>query len=734
MTTGASRHIQYPSELLAVICACVYSFCLQPTEPSLDPLIQNDYGVPTAFPSALPGSSWPEPVARRTLANLCLVNHAWYEAAKPWLWTKVEVRLPVTWLSLVEEIAWDYDEETVDMVMENTIKAAAKAAVSSRSASSRSADELCLEKSIMETFVGPDSSIAPELLSPAVSRDPSPRRLRPKSKSPARWKLIRSISNAIQDVLEQRDPGVYVPTPSDPRPGRFIRHLDFNHFRTIGMRRSIDEGVHSRFVTGDRVEAVLKEMPNLAVFGATEYMDGALTLPVLKELFLRGAPSRGRGRPARGRGLMFDNHDNDHEEEDRERRRECRDLEAVDLTGCVSAVFVNALMEFVNTHLLPQADAEASDVEVDSNDHVSRRSRGVRFLEEPLIIPGLQRLGLRGVKSVVPCILAPFVLAFPSLTHLDLSGTRVTPDILFALGESPTVRLQSLALARCVKLTSSSIKTFLVDSEVTSQLTELNLYGDATFATNLVESDLREILTKAPCLTSGMLVYLDISSAPLTRDLLKLFRPQPKLRSLGFSHIPNLELKAISEFIKATAPKIEILTLVGTSPELDCGLRPVAAGAQRGPARQSSVALHTHLIRPLCTPPFSFSLSSPASAAPALPPTHLRVVELSTPLLGGLGAGAGAWRIIRSKGGRGWYVDTASGWVAQLGSGLGSVLRRDLEPEHPFRIEMEKLSKANGNVTSGVGWHARKMEILHGHGMLGREDGLYGAASFAHQG
>jgi hypothetical protein len=49
-----------------------------------------------------------------------------------------------------------------------------------------------------------------------------------------------------------------VPTPHDPRPGRFVRHLDFNHFRTIGMRRLVDEGVNSRFVTGDRVESILK--------------------------------------------------------------------------------------------------------------------------------------------------------------------------------------------------------------------------------------------------------------------------------------------------------------------------------------------------------------------------------------------------------------------------------------------------------------------------------------------
>ncbi|KAG6836826.1 hypothetical protein H0H93_002672 [Arthromyces matolae] len=731
MTTTPLHPLHYPSELQNVICACVYSFCLPPDEPSLDPLIQKDYGTPTALPSSLPGSSWPEPVARRTLANLCLVNHSWYEAAKPWLWAKVEVRLPITWLSLVEEVAWDYDEETVDQVMEKTIKVATQVAIQSSRSVSRHDDEKLLEESIIETLSIPDipdESIPPELLSPAVSRDPSPRRLRPKSKSPARWKLIRSISDAIQNVFDKKEPGVYVPTPHDPRPGRFIRHIDFNHFRTIGMRRSVDEGVHSRFVTGDRVEAILKEMPNLEVFGATEYMDGALTLPVLKELFLRGAPSRGRGRPARGRGLVIDTHDN--EEEDRERRRECRDLEAVDLTGCVSAVFVNALTEFVTMYLQPQADGEADD-EDDPSERRDRRSRAVRFREEPLSIPGLQRLGLRGVKSIIPRILSPFILAFPSLTHLDLSGTRVTPDILIALSESPILRLRSLALARCVRLTSASIKTLLVDSLVTSDLEELNLYGDSTFATDLSESDLREIITKATCFTSGALVYLDLSSAPLTRDLLKMFHPQPKLRSLGFSHIPNLELKAITEFLKTTAPQVEILTLVSTAPELDCGLRPTPPGAPRGSARQSSVALHTQLIRPLCSPPFSFISSSAPTPAP---PTNLRVVELSTALLSGLGAGAGAWRIVRSKGGRGWYVDTASGWVSQFGSGQGGVLRRDLEPEHPFRVEMEKLSKANGNVTSGVGWHARKMEILHGHGMLGREDGLYGAASFAHQG
>jgi hypothetical protein len=480
------------------------------------------------------------------------------------------------------------------------------------------------------------------------------------------------------------------------------------------MRLSIEEGVSGRFVTGDRLEAIIKEMPNLTAFGATEYMDGALTLSVLSELFLRGTPSRGRWRPTRGRWATeyFE-----IEEEVCERRRDCKELEAVDLTGCVSAVFVNALTEFVNNHVIRPSHS-------DHDGHMREQMRS--YNDESLTFPGLQRLCLRGVKSVPPGVLGPFVLAFPSLTHLDLSCTRITPDVLGVLGQSSTVRLQSLALARCTRLTGESIKEFLTHSPVTSHLRDLNLYGDPTYSSHLSEDDLKEILSFAPCFTSGDLVYLDLSSAPLTHELLlDVCRPQNKLRSLGLSHIPNLALKTVTDFLEVKAPNVEVLTLVGSTPELE--FRSHAIGSRS--VGKSSIALHTQLIRPLCNPPFSSCQSSPGTRLP--PPTRLRVIELSPIILNALGVGAGAWRIVKSKGGRGWYVDTASGWVAPENN---SELRRDLEPDHPLRQEMQRLADANGNVNSGVGWHARKMEVLHGLGMLGREDGLYGAVSFAYQG
>lgn len=124
---------------------------------------------------------------------------------------RLEVRLPRTWLSLVEEIAWNYDEETVDSVMGKTIQAATQAALdSAQVVANQGNDEYFrIDENIFKSLDAPDLSIGLDLLSPVPSRDPSPRRLRPKSKSPARWKILRSISDAIQNVMNSRSPGVY---------------------------------------------------------------------------------------------------------------------------------------------------------------------------------------------------------------------------------------------------------------------------------------------------------------------------------------------------------------------------------------------------------------------------------------------------------------------------------------------------------------------------------------------
>ena len=446
-------------------------------------------------------------------------------------------------------------------------------------------------------------------------------------------------------------------------------------------------------------------MPNLFTFGATEYMDGALTFPVLAELLFRGRPLRDQQRqPSRGRNPSPE--ETEFGPNDWHRRKDSQALEALDLCGCVSPIFVKAITDFVIMYLIRPEPVAETDMS---------RGRGVRFEDEEIYFPRLTRLCLRQVASVPSHILTPFVLAFPSLTHLDLSGTRCSPELLSGLGESHTVKLVSLSLGRCSRLTGESVKQLLIYGQCTHTLEHLSLFGDITCPFPFTEDELELVLVQAPCIKSGKLTYLDLSSNPLSAAHLNLIEPQPSLRSLGLSFIPEIPLQDIASFLLKKASNVEVVTLISTSPQL----------APTTPIRQSSLAIHSNLIQSLCTLPFSIY----GSAAGQQAPTRLRVMELEARILSSLGGGAGSWRVVRSKGARGWYVDTASGWTAE---GEGPALfRRALPATHPLRKGLESLSESGGNVSTAVGWHARKVEVLKGNGLLGREDGLYGAMSFA---
>jgi hypothetical protein len=400
-------------------------------------------------------------------------------------------------------------------------------------------------------------------------------------------------------------------------------------------------------------------------------------------------------------------------------------LVALDLCGCISSVFVKAITDFVAVYLISDEEEEEG------------RGRGRGGAVEPSVIfPRLRRLCLRSVSSVPSTILTPFVLALPSLTHLDLSCTRCTPELLNGLATSPTVRLVALSLARCPRLTSESVANLLIHGESTCGLQQLSLFGDVTCPFPLTEEDLLQTVTQAPMFHTGMISYLDISSNPVTPDIFAAMPAQPGLRSLGLSSIPDLSLDAIVDFLRTKAANVEILTLVSTCPELS---PPTSI-------RQSIFAIHNTLIQPLCSVPFSLtayslSLSTPGyQLPPKQTPTRLRVIEFQASMLSALGGGAGSWQVIKSKGARGWYVDTASGWVAEPGTstggrgGGGSSFQRELPLHHPLRQSLVRLSESGGNVSTGVGWHSRKVEVLHGHGLLGRDGGLYGAVSFSFAG
>lgn len=345
----------------------------------------------------------------------------------------------------------------------------------------------------------------------------------------------------------------------------------------------------------------------------------------------------------------------------------------------------------------------------------------------PLNFPGLRRLGLHSMSSVPSAVLTPFVLAFPSLTHLDLSGTRCTSALLNGLANSPTVRLVALSLARCPRLTSKSVANLLVNGESTRGLQHLSLFGDVTCPFPLTKEDLLQIVTQAPMFRTRKISYLDISSNPVTPEILAAMPSQPDLRSLGLSSIPDLPLKTVADFLHSKAQNVEILTLASSCSEL---MPPTLS-------LESIFAIHNTLIEPLCTGPMSLSTSNPDHQKRIKhSATRLRVIEFQASMLSALGHGARSWRVIKSNGSRGWYVDTTSGWVAEPGSGSerGTSFQRGLPSDHPLRQSLEQLSACGGNVSTGVGWHSRKVEVFHGHGLLGREDGLYGAVSFSSAG
>jgi hypothetical protein len=210
-----------PPDIIASVCAHIYSFGLPAPYPSLDPLVISDSPLPAGLPSTYPPGNWPEPLSRRTLANLCLVNHAWCAAAKPWLWRRLHIRLPRSWLAIVDQLAWDANHDDGDsaeqtaIALEQSIKAAAGAALASNAVNrgvphiQKEKAALEMEERILERLYELDSPIPLELLSPPPSRDPSPRRLRTKSKSPARWRIMRTISDAVRSVVQRQEPGVY---------------------------------------------------------------------------------------------------------------------------------------------------------------------------------------------------------------------------------------------------------------------------------------------------------------------------------------------------------------------------------------------------------------------------------------------------------------------------------------------------------------------------------------------
>ena len=354
-------------------------------------------------------------------------------------------------------------------------------------------------------------------------------------------------------------------------------------------------------------------------------------------------------------------------------------IKALDLCGCVSRTFVDALEYFSSKYGRGHSGSDRTSI----------------------VFPHLQRLGMYNV-TVPAGLLSGFVLAFPNLTHLDLGGTRTTPALLSQLGRSPTLRLKSLSLAKCSSLTSEAIRDLLCDSapQVLEDLQELNMHFDAASPNPLRHEHLVEILSTSKVYTSGKLRYLDLAAAPLDDSLLTsdIFPVQPSLIDLGLAHCPYISWKALSSFIENKAFNVEVLELRHSCKQ---PVMPPARVARRNEALLNTImGLHQYLLN-----------TNKGSKR------RLRVVELDEKTLEGLDAasGSGSWRVCWGKGWRGWYVDTSVYGRANPHTRERQVVQ--LEKDSERRKHMETIVKKSKNGGYNFGWHSRKMAILSEHGM-----------------
>jgi hypothetical protein len=157
----------FPQELLGAVCVHIFYAGLSNFAPSLDPLLSGVFNPPTALPNSFPAAAWTDHSVRKTLANLCMVNRAWYVAAKPWLWRRLEVRLPRSWICLVDELAGGADREVeaqeTALVLGKSLQEAQNAALAARSIFVKKTDQDTAEKLHSDIMAHLDGSVPPEV-------------------------------------------------------------------------------------------------------------------------------------------------------------------------------------------------------------------------------------------------------------------------------------------------------------------------------------------------------------------------------------------------------------------------------------------------------------------------------------------------------------------------------------------------------------------------------------------
>ncbi|SNX82833.1 uncharacterized protein MEPE_01539 [Melanopsichium pennsylvanicum] len=713
-----------PTEILREIVGLVWLDSIPKSSfRNIDP-----HGLPSSYPDGRKISST-QIHTRKTLYNLCLVNKAFYHEARVLLFRRIQITLPHSFNLLLRSLGASHLASAYEKYASTgTVNLDPSDPASFINMIAAAGFAHALGHTLVVGGTATPTPSATRNQSPASGKHPAAATAAATASATAAAEravsLTRTLSRSRRDVIRinaDEDGEVELVWTEDPTSTpespvyhvtlreendqdavtlhQWVRLLDFSNFRTQGMRRTIGQGMDHRFVTPARLLALVTAAQGLIAFGASETMDSALSNDVLEALLFRDGEY---SKPSRLRGVSVE----------RSSGRSNKMLQSLDFCECVSQRFQEAMNEFVATHLkkfsgrmtdtVEEEDESDQDESMNLDDEEEQRGRGrsnsarrqnkslsrsvstrrtdgdgpSRHPARPTAFPSLLRLGLSGV-TLDNELLNPFVLAFPRLTHLDLSRTKADAALLIALSSSHQLQLESLSLAFCKRITSKSVTELLVDAPCTQGLVELSLAGTLIFPTPLDYEDLNVIITQAPCFRSGRLRYLDIGGCALTDELLGLIGPQPSLLDLGLSHCPNIRLEAISKLLRERAPNVQVLELSDscTSRASTEGLTTNIPGYDaHDPSAINAVHLQSILVGPCAkTPPIPISVQlammgfktgsdpPPILPANARAATNLRVVGLNQASLKSVRGGFGSWKVIRGAGRRGWVVDIAAG-------------------------------------------------------------------------
>lgn len=383
-------------------------------------------------------------------------------------------------------------------------------------------------------------------------------------------------------------------------------------------------------------------------------------------------------------------------------------IERLDLCGCVSRTFIEALAELREKYNLNANTSTHTDAQEKNN-----------VTDPSTIFPHVKRLGLFNM-ILSQSLFIDFAMSFPNLTHLDLGNTRTNGQLLHLIGQSSTIRLKSLSLAKCTMLNSQSIRDFflLSNSNVLQDLEELNLYYEGTLSIPLIKEHLKDILEYSIPFNSGKLKYLDLSTSPLDDELLENYfaKQQPHLLDLGLANCPNITWKGLSKFLEEKAFNVEVLDIRGSCRQILFPTSPTQGRVARrnDVLLNTIVGVHQYLVKLPITSTTKTSSTSTSSSSSSNK-TKLRVIELDEKVLEAIDeANANPnWKVFFGKSYRGWYVNCT--------------IHIDPITNERIHEQMDKSDKRSKNLfdlagkskSGGLnfGWHSRKMSVLGDDGM-----------------